>query len=103
MSARQLCSGVLIHLENLKSLNNLRSNLKVTSIKTAVHEENMIIILNYRDKQNSESVSSLITVWSDTLQLITDFENDYLTYTGIIITQTEGSISTPYFQENLLI
>ena len=76
MSAGQLCFGVLTHLENLKSLNNLRSNLKVTSIKTAVHEENMIIILNYRDKQNSESVSSLITVWSDTLQLISDFEND---------------------------
>ena len=71
-----------------KSLNNLRSNLKVTSIKTAVHQENMIIILNYRDKQNSESVSSLITVWSDKLQLISDFEND-LVITDFIFQENE--------------
>ena len=48
----------------------------------------MIIILNYRDKQNSESVSSLITVWSDTLQLISDFEND-LVITDFIFQENE--------------
>ena len=66
----------------------MRSNLKVTSIKTAVHQENMIIILNYRDKQNVDSVSSLITVWSDKLQLISDFEND-LVITDFIFQENE--------------
>lgn len=62
--------------------------MKVTSIKTAVYKENMIIILNYRDKQNVESVSSLITVWSDKLQLISDFEND-LMITDFIFQENE--------------
>ena len=66
----------------------MRSNLKVTSIKTAVHQENMIIILNYRDKQNVDSVSSLITVWSEKLQLISDFEND-LVITDFIFQENE--------------
>ena len=48
----------------------------------------MIIILNYRDKQNAETVSSLITVWSDKLQLISDFEND-LVITDFIFQENE--------------
>ena len=48
----------------------------------------MIIILNYRDKQNVDSVSSLITVWSDKLQLISDFEND-LVITDFIFQENE--------------